>query len=462
MNQKQLKTVINNLYYFYRVFIASQFKENLKAPHIHELANQLMAIYRGRYSRLCVSMPPRHSKSSMVTLAYPLWLIFHNPKLNILIVNNTSGLSEKFGIQLREYVRKYGEYFDVYLSDVKHSSSHLMFCNKNKELYPGSIRLVGAGGSITGQDVDYLIIDDPYKGLAEEFTPSALEKTIDWFNTIIEQRLEPHSKLIILHTRWHSDDLQGYLQENFKDDYHFIKFAAITEDNTPLWGERYSLEELESKKEKLGERLFSSLYQQKPLDDSTDFFDLQKIHWHKPDDEKIGHMVRAWDIASADGNKGTLTGDFTAGIPMYLVDNDKILITDFIYGQFGKYTKNMVKETASNDGVDTEIIIETGVAAAGALLYQEWEEQLEGYFVEQAKPIKSKVDRATPLQNAITDGKVYVDIKDSKLRKKFINEFKRFPMGAHDDIVDATAHAYNYLNENYIGSDESIASIIEI
>ena len=227
MNQKQLKTVINNLYYFYRVFIASQFKENLKAPHIHELANQLMAIYTGRFSRLCVSMPPRHSKSSMVTLAYPLWLIFHNPKLNILIVNNTSGLSEKFGIQLREYVRKYGEYFDVYLSDVKHSSSHLMFCNKNKELYPGSIRLVGAGGSITGQDVDYLIIDDPYKGLAEEFTPSALEKTIDWFNTIIEQRLEPHSKLIILHTRWHSDDLQGYLQEHFPEDYHFLKFAAI-------------------------------------------------------------------------------------------------------------------------------------------------------------------------------------------------------------------------------------------
>ena len=35
-------------------------------------------------------------------------------------------------------------------------------------------------------------------------------------------------------------------------------------------------------------------------------------------------------------------------------------------------------------------------------------------------------------------------------------------MGAHDDIVDATAHAYNYMNENYIGSDESIASIIEL
>ena len=56
MNQKQLKTVINNLYYFYRVFIASQFKENLKAPHIQELAIKLMEIYAGKYSRLCVSM----------------------------------------------------------------------------------------------------------------------------------------------------------------------------------------------------------------------------------------------------------------------------------------------------------------------------------------------------------------------------------------------------------------------
>ena len=196
--------VTNDLYYFYRYFIASHYSNSVPAPHIHKLANKLMQLYRGKSKpRLAVSMPPRHSKSSMVTLAFPLWLIFQNPNLKILIVNNSASLSEKFGIQIREYIKKIGPQFGVYLSDVKRSSTHIMFTNKDGELYDGSIRLVGASGSITGQDADYLVIDDPYFGF-DDITPSQLQKKIDWFHTIILQRLEPHSKLIILHTRWHA------------------------------------------------------------------------------------------------------------------------------------------------------------------------------------------------------------------------------------------------------------------
>ena len=204
-NQKRI--VKSNLYWFYRFYIATDFKENLPAPHIKKLAGKLSAVHKDYIQRLCVAMPPRHSKSSMVTLAYPLWLLFQDTDLNILIVNSEASLSEKFGIQLREYVRKIGPEFGVYLSEVKHSSTHLMFTNRKGELLKGSIRLVGASGSITGQDADIVIIDDPYKGF-DDITPTLLQKKIDWFNTIIEQRLEPHSKLIIVHTRLHSNDLK--------------------------------------------------------------------------------------------------------------------------------------------------------------------------------------------------------------------------------------------------------------
>ena len=127
-------------------------------------------------------------KTSMVTLAFPLWLIFQNPNLKILIVNNSATLSEKFGIQIREYIKKVGPQFGVHLSDVKRSSTHIMFTDADGELHQGSIRLVGASGSITGQDADYLIIDDPYFGF-DDITPSQLNKKIDWFQTIILQRL---------------------------------------------------------------------------------------------------------------------------------------------------------------------------------------------------------------------------------------------------------------------------------
>lgn len=400
-------------------------------------------------------IPTHNSKSSMITEAFPLWLIFHNPNLNILIVSNSAGLSEKFGIALRELVNKYGAEFNIYLSDVKHAATYLMFSDEDGNLYNGSIRLVGAGGSITGQDVDYLIIDDPYEGFSD-ITPGQLEKKINWFKTIIEQRIEPHSRMIILHTRWHSNDLQGYLKEKESEDYEFITFPAISKDNTPLWPERYTLEELEKKRESLGPRLFNSIYQQEPLDESGDFFDINLVKWNKPEtDYEIKFSCRAWDTASSDNSKGD-NNDYTVGIKMVITDNDDFIITDMERGQYGNNTKNKIFNTAHHDGVNTTIVIETGVAAAGKFLFEEWVTQLPGFFVEQAKPLTSKVDRATPFKNAILDGKVYIDIIDNELREDLIKEFKSFPEGKHDDIVDACAHAYNYLSEvggGYIGLD---------
>ena len=49
----------------------------------HGIKIERCKLYRGDYHRLCVAMPPRHAKSSMISLAFPLWLIFHNPNLNI-------------------------------------------------------------------------------------------------------------------------------------------------------------------------------------------------------------------------------------------------------------------------------------------------------------------------------------------------------------------------------------------
>lgn len=447
--EKKLQTCCSDLYKFYRLFVTSRYDNNLPAPHIRVLSKELMKLYKTNPYRLCVAMPPRHSKTSLVTIAYPLWLIFQKPNLNILIVNNEGSLSEKFGIQIREYIRRYGAYFNVYLSETKHSSTHIMFCNQEGEDYTGSIRLTGANGSITGQDADYLIIDDPYKGF-DDITPTLLRKKIDWFDTIIEQRIEPQTRFVLLHTRWHSNDLQGYFKANRSEDYHFIEFPAIKPDGTPLWKENYTIDILNKKRERIGERLFQSIFQQKPIDETSNFFALDHIHWTSPPpDLTIQQKVRGWDTASSDPGKD----DYTAGVPIYLLsDNKSILITDPIHGQFGTDTTQKIKDTIHFDGVDNISIIETGVAAAGALLYDNWEQQLPGYFVERAMaiPNNSKADRATPLKDYIYDGHVYVDIQDDRLRKTFQDEFRAFPNSEHDDLVDATAHGFNYLYNNYI------------
>lgn len=444
-----------NLYWFYRNYVSTDFKENLDAPHIETLAAYLTDLKDGLINRLCVAMPPRHSKSSMITLAFPLWLLTKNKNLNILIVNNSAGLSEKFGIQLREYIKRIGPEFDLYLSDVKHSSTYIMFTNSQGELQKGSIRLVGSSGSITGQDADYIILDDIYSGF-DDITPSLLQKKIDWFKTIIEQRIEPHTKLVILHTRWHSEDLQGYLKEHYPEDYTFLEFPAIDKDGKPLWEERYSITDYRKKQEAMGERQFQAIYQQTPLDLTSDFFHVDRLIFEDYFDDYSIAKCRSWDIASSDDSLGDQR-DYTAGVRMIKTPGDQYWIFDFEHGQYGNNVKHIIQSTAKMDSPQYTILLEPGTTGGAAgLLYQEYKTALAGYNTKQSEPKGTKADRATPLSNAIYDGKVHVCINNNEKRELLLSQLKSFPNGKHDDLVDALAYGYNYLSQG--GGEDNVAT----
>ena len=448
LEREDIENMTLDLYEFYYNFIALRYSDYVDASHIREIANKLMSLYLNETDKhLCISIAPRHSKSSIVTLAFPLWLIFQDPDLNILIVNAEASLSENFGIRLREYVKEYGEIFDVYLSDVKHSSTHLKFEDSKGRLHKGSIRLTGASGSITGQDADFLILDDIYKGFAD-ITPTLLEKKIEWYKTMILQRKEPQTKLLILHTRWASNDLQGYLQEHSPDKYDFVSFPAIKKDGNPLWPERYSIEFLNAQMQEMGERLFSSIFQQRPLDETGSFFNLDKVIFHdKPFEYANKRLLacRSWDLAYSDESKG-IQRDSSAGVLMYLVNDNEYAIVDIEHGQYGEYLKEHLKKVAERDTSNVNILIESGtVGGASKFLYKEYKSYLKGYRTSQSEPIGAKVDRATPFRQAILDGKIHVYLSNDNIRGEFIKQLTSFPLGAHDDIVDACAYAFNWL-----------------
>lgn len=451
LSSEDLDNMLTDLYEFYYNFIALRYSDYVDADHIKAIADKLTELYLDETDKhLCLSVAPRHSKSSIVTLAFPLWLIFQNPDLKIMIINAEASLSENFGIRLREFVRDYGEIFGVYLSDVKHSSTHLKFEDENGRLFKGMIRLTGASGSITGQDADILILDDIYKGF-EDITPSLLDKKIEWYKTMVIQRKEPETKVLILHTRWASRDLIGYLMENSPDKYEFLSFPAIKEDGSPLWSERYSLEFLKAQEEEMGERLFSSIFQQKPLDETGSFFNVDKIFWHDEafqyTDNKKLLTVRSWDFAYSDESKG-IARDSTVGILMHRISDKEYVISDMVYGQFGEMLKPQIRRIAERDGTKIPILIESGTSGgASKFLFKEYASYLKGYRTYQSKPIGSKVDRAYPLKQAILDGYIHIHIQSDELRGELIKQLRSFPLGAHDDCIDAMSYAFNWLHK---------------
>ena len=442
-----------NLLKFYYTFIALRFENTMAAPHLLDLADKLTrCVYDDEFSnRLCVSMPPQHSKSSMVTVAFATWLIIRNPKRRILIVNAEKELSKTFGIQIRQLMHNIGHYYGMKVSNVQSSNTSLMF-TKNGELCDGSIKLTGASGGITGRPADIIIVDDPYKGLEDEFTPTQLNKKWNWYSSLIEQRARNQTKLIVMHTRWHSEDIQGRIQaDDYQaSKYYFVNYPAIDENGNPLW-DYYGMDFYLDKQRTMGERQFQAIYQHQPLDLTSDFFYMDRLIFEDNFDDYAIARCRSWDIASSDDSLGDKR-DYSVGLRMLKTATDQYWIFDYERGQYGNQIKHVLKNTAVRDGKAYAVLIEPGTGNS-QLLYDDYKEVLTGYNTFHSKPgTITKSDRATPLRYAIYDGKVHVMINNDELRQTFIDEFKSFPNGKHDDIVDAAAHGFNWLKSHGVNS----------
>ena len=446
----------------YEVYRKLTIKDSVPATHVKEISDVLVHVTLNDdyYNRVCVSQPPRTAKSSLITLSYPFWLILNNPDTNIVIVNNTQSLAENFGIRLRQLFIDYKELLElnnIKLSDTKHSNSFFMFETLDGKLYDGSIKLMGTGGTLTGQNVDILICDDLIKGFSD-CTPTLLAKKIEWFKSIILQRLEPHSKLIILGTRWASNDIIGYLEQNQPEDYKIIKIPALTDDGNCIWNNRYTPSFFLDRKREIGDRLFEALYQQRPLDETGDFFNLDKVRFITDDElpnYKIISKVRSYDCAYSDDTKGDVN-DRTASVLMLRTIDDYYIIRELRADRYGERLFNVIQSTARLDTPSIPVLIETGtVGGSSKALFDIYKDRLQGYRVEQSKPIHSKVDRAYGFKEAILDGKVLICLDDYS-RGQLLEEMRGFPLMKHDDIIDACSYAYNYLSQkgggNMIGT----------
>ena len=445
----------------YDVYSTLTVKDSMPAEHIKYISDLLMEtiLDDNQPDRLTVSQPPRTGKSSLITLSFPFWLILMNPTLNILIVNYSQGLADDFGMILRQLFIDNQELLstrNIYLSEKEHAKSRFRFENKQGELL-GSIKLVGVGGPITGRDVDICICDDLIKGHSD-CTPTLLDKLYSWYQNILIPRLEPWSKLFMLGTRWHSQDVIGRLMQEQPDKYRFITIRALEDDGTCIWSNRYDPQFFIDRKDEVGERVFNAQYQGQPLDETGDFFNLDKVRFITDDElpnYKIISKVRSYDCAYSDDTKGDVN-DRTASVLMLRTMDDYYIIRELRADRYGERLFNVIQSTARLDTPSIPILIETGtVGGSSKALFDIYKDRLQGYRVEQSKPIHSKVDRAYGFKEAILDGKVLICLDDYS-RGQLLEEMRGFPLMKHDDIIDACSYAYNYLSQkgggNMIGT----------
>lgn len=223
------------------------------APFHRTYYEKLTDFALGRIQKLMITMPPQHGKSEGATRRLPAFVLGCNPNKRIAIVSYNATKARKFNRELQRIMDEdtYHELFPQ-ATLARSPSSHPARKSRNYARnadeceivgYQGSFKTIGVGGSLTGEPVDILIMDDLYKDAAAAWSPLIRQNIADWYDTVASTRLHNSSQQLLVFTRWHEDDLAGRLLQK-EGIYHptdnphgwvLLSFPAIKDSPpTPL------------------------------------------------------------------------------------------------------------------------------------------------------------------------------------------------------------------------------------
>jgi predicted phage terminase large subunit-like protein len=401
------------------------------------LRAELEKVFSGETKRLMVMMPPRHGKTAMVTVRFPVWWMEQRAGLRVIVATYNQTLANKFSRMSRK------------LAQMRLGLREDRRAVEEWETQTGCwYRAVGVGGGITGMGGDLIVIDDPIKSREEAQSLTYRDKVWDWYTNDLYTRLEPGGAMILVMTRWHEDDLAGrILSSEEGENWRIVRLPALAEagdllgraTGEALNAERYPVEELLKIKAVQGSWAFEALYQQRPMPAEGGMF---KREWFSKFVDAVPARVegraRYWDKAATAGD-----GDYTVGVRMSRVDGI-YYVEDVTRGQWSTGERNkVIRQCAETDAPATRIYIEQEPGSSGVDSVQALIRLLAGYPAFADRVTGSKQVRAEPFAAQCEAGNV-IFVRGA-WNALFLDELLTFPNGAHDDQVDAASGAFSKL-----------------
>jgi predicted phage terminase large subunit-like protein len=470
--------------------------------HIEAVAEHLEAVADGDIKRLIINIPPRSSKSSIVSVAYPAWTWcqaegsrgpLSGPQVQFLTTSYAGSLSLRDSVKTRRliaspwYQERWGDRFK------------LMGDQNAKQRYDndkaGYRIATSVGGALTGEGGAVLIIDDPHNAM-EAQSDLVRQGALDWYDNALSTRLnDPKTGAIILvMQRLHRQDLTGHLLERggwehlmLPMSYDPIRHCTTgigwsdprTEAGELLMPDRFGPDEVEDLSRALGPYSASGQLQQDPVPAGGGI--LKRDYWMLWDDDacvehgvspgsfpQVDYIVASLDTAYTEKKENDCSALVIMGLWHDRGENPRLIVMNAwakrleLHGQMierlpGETDAEYISRTKPGWGlvewvahsckrfrVDLLLVEST---AAGIPVEQELRRlhRHEGFGVRLIPPKGDKVSRAYLAQSPLADGLIYAP--ERAWSEELIDQCERFPKDVHDDLVDAFTQGVKFFKD---------------
>lgn len=266
-------------------------------PFLKDLAERLQwFIEEAEAQIMVVNMPPRFGKSRSCT-KFVDWLFGRYGKdIKVMTGSYNETLSATFAKQVRDCIaEKKTEGLTVYSDIFPNTRIKYGEAAVQKWALEGSqvanYLATSPTGTATGFGCNIMIIDDVIKNSAEAYNANRLEVLRDWFTNTMLSRTENGFKLIVIMTRWCSEDLAGFILENYDNVVH-VNYKAVQDDGSMLCEQILSRADYELKTKKMNPDIVAANYQQEPIDIKGRLYSTIKTYTETPKDEKGNSLFK--------------------------------------------------------------------------------------------------------------------------------------------------------------------------
>lgn len=290
---------------------------------LKDVCKELQDFYESNEKVAVINLPPRHGKSRTSGKLVE-WILGNNQNEKIMTGSYNEVLSSTFAKSVRDTIAtKKTEGIIVY-NDI-FPNTRIKYGESSAKRWA----LQGSGqanylatspkGTATGFGCTLMIIDDLIKKAEEAYNDNFLQKLIDWFNNTMLSRTETGFKILIIMTRWASNDLAGYILEKYPNARH-INYQAIQKDGLMLCKEILNKEDFEFKTQNSNKDIVYANYQQEPIDTKNRLYSKFKTYDKLPP----AHYIMNYTDTADEGS------DFLCSID-YLMYNNEYYILDIAY-----------------------------------------------------------------------------------------------------------------------------------